>query len=89
MGTTKQDFSDPVRIQISAGDAMLIFSDGMIENKKSSGSEYGIDFIYNLFQKNINLPVSEQADLIEKSYMEILDEEEMYDDCTIQMYKFD
>jgi len=89
LGTTKQDFSEPVRIQISAGDAMLIFSDGMIENKKSSGSEYGIDFIYNLFQKNINLPVSEQADLIEKSYMEILDEEEMYDDCTIQMYKFD
>lgn len=89
LGTAKQNFSEPVGIKISAGDAVIIFSDGMLENKKTSGSEYGIDFIYNLFQKNINLPVSEQAELIEKAYMEILDEEEMYDDCTIQMYKFE
>ena len=89
LGTTKQNFSEPVKIKISAGDAVIIFSDGMLENKKTSGSEYGIDFIYSLFQKNTNLPVSEQAELIEKAYREILDEEEMYDDCTIQMYKFE
>lgn len=89
LGTPKQECPDIVKMNVGAGDVLLVCSDGMLENKKTSGSEYGIEFIYNTFQKNINLPIIDQAEILEKSYIEILDEEEIFDDTTFLMYKFE
>lgn len=89
LGVNKQSTIKPFHIQTNAGDVLLVCSDGIIENKKNSGNEYGIDFISSIFQKHTHLPVFEQAEIIEKNYLEILDSEEICDDCTIQMYKFE
>lgn len=89
LGALRGNTPETVSIQISAGDILFICSDGLVDNKKINGQAYGLEFIQNILNKNCRLPVFDQAEMIEKAYLEILDEDELFDDCSFQICKFE
>ena len=69
--------------QVSKGDRILFYTDGIFESQNIEGEQFGIERVNELLRKNKNEPVQTLLDTMIKALVEFIDGVEFDDDITV------
>ncbi|PKL44612.1 MAG: hypothetical protein CVV41_04410 [Candidatus Riflebacteria bacterium HGW-Riflebacteria-1] len=81
-GFKKTSYSN-LELQIKSGQAMILYTDGMVESRNDSGSELGYDGLYELFVRNFDKDASIYYQNIMTAYSKWLGQAVVGDDMTL------
>jgi sigma-B regulation protein RsbU (phosphoserine phosphatase) len=82
LGLFEEWESDVCEVQVSAGDVLVIYTDGITEASNSAHQEFGENRLLETVRASMALPVPEIVDRILAAAMEF-SEGEMRDDLTL------
>jgi serine phosphatase RsbU (regulator of sigma subunit) len=75
-------------LKYEPGDAMLLYTDGIVEAKNSINEEYGYDRLTNFMKVNNNLPVQQFIDKLVDEILAFCNYKVLADDYTAILIKF-
>lgn len=70
-------------IHLHTGDALLLYTDGIIEAENEAGEPFGMNRLINIFQKTQNLSIAEQNEQILSEIKNFINSDIIEDDITI------
>lgn len=88
IGKTKHDFRD-FRVNMSSGDILLFYTDGIFEESDEKRVEYGVDRLRQAFSRNSDKPLDDVLDAIVSDVRTVTNKREFLDDVCMLALAFD
>lgn len=76
-------FFETQNIELNSGDALLLYTDGIIEAHNDFRDEYGLKRLEEIFNKTQKMPIPKQIDKILKDIKKFIHNENIGDDVTL------
>jgi sigma-B regulation protein RsbU (phosphoserine phosphatase) len=83
IGIGSEETIDQQSIKLQAGDKILLYTDGLIENRNSAGAFFGKQRFYDILKKNRNQPVQKIVETVYTSVKEFRQKAKPEDDVSI------
>ena len=77
----------PADIEMSTGDALLLYTDGLIEARNAQGEFFEEKYLAEIFQANACRPASEILNAITRAWQDFIGEQPQADDLTLIVAK--
>jgi sigma-B regulation protein RsbU (phosphoserine phosphatase) len=83
IGIGSEETIDQQSIKLQAGDKILLYTDGLIENRNSAGAFFGKQRFYDILKKNRNQPVQKIVETVYAMVKEFRQKAKPEDDVSI------
>jgi len=82
----EMEFEDST-LQLDVGDTVLLYTDGLIENRNSKGKMWGDNTLYRYLSKQDKVPVETLVETLVKDAFKFYEEQPLDDDITIVAFQ--